>query len=225
MIKFIFKNAVRWASLLLMWPFGALCWLEAKLCPSSEICFGTCAQFFSLLPGILGMYLRRSFYEYTLDQCAGDVFIGFGTVFSQRQSIVESQVYIGAYTLIGSSTLRARCMIGSRASVISGKYLHSQDENGEWGPTDLSQLQQIEIGENAWLGEGAIVMADVGKRAMVSAGAVVSNPVPDEIMVGGNPARFIRQLAPQNRRGSEVDENAREESATNESTTKAGSHS
>ena len=45
-----------------------------------------------------------------------------------------------------------------------------------------------------WIGEGAILMADVGDGAMVSAGAVVSAPVPKRVMVAGNPARFVKKL-------------------------------
>ena len=44
-------------------------------------------------------------------------------------------------------------------------------------------------------GEGAVVMANVGAQCMVAAGAVVSSPVPDGIMVAGNPARFVRKVA------------------------------
>jgi acetyltransferase-like isoleucine patch superfamily enzyme len=108
---------------------------------------------------------------------------------------VEQGVYIGSYALIGSAILRKHCMVGSRASLLSGGTLHRMDENGNWLASDMSRIVQIEVGENAWLGEGAIVMSDIGSRAMVAAGAVVSSPVPDRVMVGGNPARFIRHLS------------------------------
>jgi acetyltransferase-like isoleucine patch superfamily enzyme len=52
----------------------------------------------------------------------------------------------------------------------------------------------IAIGDNAWLGRGALVLADVGEHAVVAAGAVVTRPVPPRTLVAGNPARPVREL-------------------------------
>jgi acetyltransferase-like isoleucine patch superfamily enzyme len=48
-----------------------------------------------------------------------------------------------------------------------------------------------------WIGEAAVVMADIGRSSTVAAGAVVSSCVPPGIVVAGNPARFVRFHAPQ----------------------------
>lgn len=87
-------------------------------------------------------------------------------------------------------------MIGSRASILSGPDLHDVDSDGNWTAADLSKIRQIVVGHHAWIGEGAIVIADVGERAMVAAGAVVSSPVPPGVVVAGNPARFVRRIVP-----------------------------
>jgi virginiamycin A acetyltransferase len=155
--------------------------------------FVSCAQAISLVPGRVGVYLRRAFYRLTLDHCAMDCTISFGAFFSRRSARVHSGVYIGAYAIIGSVCLERDCLVGSRASLLSGGQLHSF-RNGKWGPTDFSRETQIHIGEGAWLGEGVIVMADVGRGAMVTAGSVVSSAVRPEIVVAGNPARFVRAL-------------------------------
>ena len=54
----------------------------------------------------------------------------------------------------------------------------------------------ITIGDNAWLGGGAIVLAGVsiGENAIVGAGAVVTKEVPPNSLVVGNPARVVRSL-------------------------------
>ena len=58
------------------------------------------------------------------------------------------------------------------------------------------QYDLVRVGENAWIGNGAIVMADVGARSVVAAGSVVTQPVPDDCVVGGNPARVLKVRDP-----------------------------
>jgi len=38
----------------------------------------------------------------------------------------------------------------------------------------------------------------IGKNAVVAAGAVVTKDVPDDVVVGGNPARIIKKITPPN---------------------------
>ena len=147
------------------------------------------------MPGDPGVYLRRSFYRQTLHRCSSRCFISFGAIFTHRQVIVEDDVYIGVYALIGSVRLGRGCLIGSRASLLSGSQLHELREDGTWTPADLSKLKQIDIGNNTWIGEGAIVSADIGPGAMIATGSVVTSAVPAQVMVAGNPARFVRKLA------------------------------
>lgn len=56
----------------------------------------------------------------------------------------------------------------------------------------------IVIEDDVWLGAGAIVTdgVKVGKGAVVAAGAVVTEDVPPYTVVGGIPARAIRQIEP-----------------------------
>lgn len=60
----------------------------------------------------------------------------------------------------------------------------------------LEYAEPIAIGDDAWLGGGAIVLPGVtiGDRAVVGAGSVVTRDVPADVVVAGNPARVIRSL-------------------------------
>ena len=129
-----------------------------------------------------------------MKKCSEDCNIGFGAIFSKPDSIVEPGVYVGNYALLGSVHLGAGCLIGSRASILSGGSAHLQDNQGSWTAFDKRFVTTTCIGRNTWVGEAALVAANVGEHAMVSAGAVVGSPVPDGIMVAGNPARFVRKL-------------------------------
>ena len=54
----------------------------------------------------------------------------------------------------------------------------------------------ITVGDNVWLGGGAIVLPGVtiGENTVVGAGAVVARDVPANVVVVGNPARVVRAL-------------------------------
>ena len=54
----------------------------------------------------------------------------------------------------------------------------------------------ITIGDDVWIGGGAIVLAGVviGDRAVIGAGSVVTRDVPPDVVVVGNPAQIVRRL-------------------------------
>jgi acetyltransferase-like isoleucine patch superfamily enzyme len=162
-----------------------------------EAVFVFWSQCFALVPGSPGVFVRRAYYRSTLTECHGGFFIGFGAMFSHRGVIIEDSVYVGPYAIVGLSRLRRGCLIGSRASIISGAALHEMQANGTRTPTDQRRLRAIEVGEGAWVGEGALVMADIGRGSTVAAGAVVSSAVVAGVVVAGNPARFVRHVAPE----------------------------
>ena len=188
------KAGINAVALALVFPAALTCWIEAWLRPGAEAAFGFWTNVFALLPGPPGMFLRRAFYRLTLERCAIEFFIGFGALFFHRQVLVEDGVYIGPYAVVGCARLRKGCLVGTRANLLSGSAQHEVRNDGGWAASDRSRFVQIEIGEHAWIGEAATVMADVGAGSVVSAGAVVSAAVPASVVVAGNPARFVRSL-------------------------------
>lgn len=54
----------------------------------------------------------------------------------------------------------------------------------------------IHIKKNAWIGAGATILQGVtiGENSVVAAGSVVSKDVPDNVIVGGTPARIIKEI-------------------------------
>lgn len=192
-VRSLIKRAIDAICLIAVAPCAWSCALDRG--GHAEAVFAFWSQCFALWPGPPGVFVRRAFYRLTLDRCSGSFFVGFGAMFAHRKSEIEDGVYVGPYAMIGAARLRRGCLIGSRAGIISGSGLHGFDANGNRTPTDLRQLRQVEIGEDAWIGEGAIVMADVGRGATVAAAAVVSSAVIAGVVVAGNPARFIRHVA------------------------------
>ncbi|MBQ9632508.1 MAG: sugar O-acetyltransferase [Lachnospiraceae bacterium] len=91
----------------------------------------------------------------------------------------QGGIYIGDDTLIGHhvvlATLNHDLDPAKRASLIPGP---------------------IRIGKKVWIGSNATILSGVtiGDGAVVAAGAVVSKDVPANTVVGGIPARVIKQI-------------------------------
>ena len=54
----------------------------------------------------------------------------------------------------------------------------------------------VTIGNNVWIGGRAIINPgiQVGNNVVIASGAVVTKDVPDNVVVGGNPARVIKDI-------------------------------
>jgi acetyltransferase-like isoleucine patch superfamily enzyme len=156
---------------------------------SSESWFAACGTALSLFPGKLGDYLRLAFYRFTLQKCSFDACIGFGALVPHRTAEFGRFVSIGAYSIVGTVTLGDHVLIGSRVSITSGRNQHNVADLTKNITDDDTTFERVHIGSNTWIGEGAIVMADVGKRCVIGAGSVVSRAIPDGTTAVGNPAR------------------------------------
>ena len=157
------------------------------------------AQLVALVPGMLGIYLRWAYYFMTIKKCSWDVTIEFGSFFSCPDAEVGAFVYIGAYSIIGSVRIGDRVRIASGVSIPSGRYQHLVQDEQNHSPVRSSDsngsFTTIQIGHDTWIGERAVVMADVGARCIVGAGAVVCKPIPDDTVAVGVPARIVRSMS------------------------------
>jgi maltose O-acetyltransferase len=60
----------------------------------------------------------------------------------------------------------------------------------------LEYGRAVEIGEEVWIGGGAIICPGVriGARAVIGAGSVVTRDVPEGVFAAGNPCRMVREI-------------------------------
>jgi acetyltransferase-like isoleucine patch superfamily enzyme len=86
-------------------------------------------------------------------------------------------------------------LIGSAVHVPSGRHTHGTADRSTPIREQEGERTLVRIGEGAWIGSAAIVMADVGRHSVVGAGSVVTKPIPDGVVAAGAPARIIRQRA------------------------------
>lgn len=154
--------------------------------------FSSCAQFLSLIPGKCGVYARRSYFHFTMQSCSLDCCIVFGTVFSQRETEIGENVYIGAQCNIGKCRIEKNTLLGSGVHILSGKRQHNFESVDTPIQQQGGEFKKITVGEDSWLGNGSIIMANIGKHCVVAAGSVVTKDIEDYSIAAGNPATLVR---------------------------------
>ncbi len=189
-MKQTLKTLADGLALVLVLPAVLLCRLGG-LALGRDKGFPGWSQAFSLLPGLSGAYLRRAFYRWVLPRCGSGSFISFGTTFSHPTAEVGRDVYVGAYCCLGDITLEDDVLLGSHVSVANGGAQHGIDRLDVPIREQPGVWPRITIGRDSWVGDRAVVLADVGNHCVVGAGAVVTKAVPDYAIVAGVPARIL----------------------------------
>ncbi|NEA79868.1 sugar O-acetyltransferase [Actinospica acidiphila] len=112
-----------------------------------------------------------------------------------------SNITVGARTFVNyhltaldvaAITIGEDCQIGPNVQLLTPTH------PVEPGPRrdKLEAARPITIGDNVWIGGGAIVCPGVtiGDNSVIGAGAVVTKDVPANVVAVGNPARPVRSL-------------------------------
>lgn len=155
-----------------------------------------------------GAYLDYGTY---LHACPGGIDIGSGTIVMHGavlhvynfRNLPGAFIRIGKDSLVGEYTVirgQGGVTIGDR--VYTSPMTQIIAVNHVFGDPDKPFVDQgitaqgIIIEDDVWLGSGAIVTdgVHIGKGAVVAAGAVVVNDVPAHTIVGGVPARVLREI-------------------------------
>lgn len=120
------------------------------------------------------------------------IFPPFYTNFGKFISIGKN-VFINhacSFLDMGGITIEDEVLIGPKVNLIT--------ENHSIVPNDRRALipKPIHIKKNAWIGANVTILPGVtiGENAVVAAGAVVSKGVPDNVIVGGIPAKIIKSI-------------------------------
>ena len=104
---------------------------------------------------------------------------------------------IGDYTHFGAS---GGIFIGD--DVIMGSYISFHSENHNFNDTTKLIREQgvtskgIILGSNIWVGAKVTFLdgSKVGNNCVVAAGAVVNNIFPDNVVIGGVPAKILKHI-------------------------------
>jgi acetyltransferase-like isoleucine patch superfamily enzyme len=165
-----------------------------------------------------GAYLDQGVY---LHACPSGIEIGQNTIIMHHavlhvynfRSLPHAGIRIGRDSLIGEySVIRGQggVQIGDRVytspftQIIAVNH-RFDDPNTPFVDQGIT-AQGIVIEDDVWIGAGAIITDGIhlGKGSVVAAGAVVTRDVPPHTLVGGVPARVLREITAENSRPSEV---------------------
>lgn len=91
---------------------------------------------------------------------------------------------------LGGITIEDDVFIAPKVSLLSEGHPTSREERHSL------IAKPIHIKRNAWIGANATILPGVtiGENAVVAAGAIVSKDVPDNTIVGGIPAKIIKEI-------------------------------
>jgi acetyltransferase-like isoleucine patch superfamily enzyme len=187
----VFKTIGRTIGFVLALP-GLVGYALGTVVWGKERAFALTSERLAVRGGLLGIYTRQAFYRYTTGGVGRDVCFGFMSVFSKPAVRIGQRVYIGRFCAIGWAEIQDDVMLADGVQVLSGRHQHGSAPRGGRPWRDNGQtFRRVTIGPGAWIGAGAVVMADVGEGAVVGAGAVVVKPVPAGARVGGVPAKEL----------------------------------
>lgn len=91
---------------------------------------------------------------------------------------------------LGGITIDDGVLLAPRVSLLSEGHPISPSERHSLIP------KPIHIKKNAWIGANASILQGVtiGENSVVAAGSVVSSDVPDNVIVGGIPAKVLKKI-------------------------------
>ena len=155
-----------------------------------------------------GVYLDQNVY---LHACPQGIEIGDNTIIMYGailhvynfRDLPNSRIIIGRDSLVGEySVIRGQGGVEIGDRVYTSPFTQIIAVNHVYDDPELPFIDQgitaegIVIEDDVWLGSGAIITDGVriGKGAVVAAGAVVTEDVPAHTVVGGIPARPIREI-------------------------------
>ena len=108
-----------------------------------------------------------------------------------RNTLIGKSVFINfdcVFLDLGGIIIEDNVLIAPKVSLLSEGHSIEPEQRQTLVPG------KIHIKKNAWIGSNATVLAGVtiGENSIVAAGSVVSKDVPDNVIVGGIPAKIIR---------------------------------
>lgn len=189
MIRTALLMLAQFIAWLILLPF--LLWSRLPLPEYSA--FTAPSQLLALVPGFLGVLLRRVWYRSTLRACGTNLTVDWLAVIRTRQSEVGNRCTFGVANWVGWVRIGDDVMTGSHVVFVSGARQHAFDDLDRPMRGQHGEKRQVVVGSDVWIGAQAVIMADVNPGTVIGAGSVVTRSYGEKCVIAGSPARVLRQ--------------------------------
>lgn len=132
--------------------------------------------------------LRHNLYKKVL-QYAYEL---HGVKFRGSIGYIHHDVYIDN---VGKIEIGKNVVISTKSIILAHDYSYKVKEYVNTNST-YSPFSFVEIGDNCFIGAGAIILpgTTIGSYCIIGAGAVVKGTFPDYSIIAGNPAKIIKMI-------------------------------
>lgn len=149
----------------------------------------------------------------SMTELSGNCKFGVGNILYGNSKLVDvvlgDMSYVGGNVHIQYATIGKYCSIAEDVRIGLGihplnlesthpAFYSPQSHWTKWVapnvPEDLVEYKPITIGDDVWIGTGAMIMdgVTIADHAVIAAGAVVTKNVPQYAIVGGVPAKILK---------------------------------
>jgi acetyltransferase-like isoleucine patch superfamily enzyme len=115
----------------------------------------------------------------------------------QKNAKIGQRCKISSHTFICEGvTIEDNVFIGHSVTFINDSYPRAANPDGALQTEVDWKVEATLIKKGASIGSGSTILSKVtvGENAIVGAGSVVTKDVPANVIVAGNPAKFLRRL-------------------------------